>query len=237
MPVKRRAAVHPLGDQAVLIELGRRIDTALNSRAIALARALRQRRGVLEATPGYASVTLRYDPDRIQPETIERAVERLLAQKTAPPGMGRLHRVPVAYDGPDLEETAQTLKLSVEELIHLHTEPTYRCFMVGFVPGWAYLGPLPERIRLPRRAVPRTAVPAGTVAIAGSQAGVYPLPTPGGWHLLGRTKLPMFLPEQDPPSLFLPGDRIRFFQVDRPAAAASEEDAPATAAPKEEAGS
>ena len=212
--MRRRAAVYPLGDQAVLIELGRRIDTALNSRAIALARALRQRRGVLEATPGYASVTLRYDPERLQPDTIQKAAERLLNQKTPPPGMGRLHRVPVIYDGPDLEETARALDLGVDELIHLHTQPTYRCFMVGFVPGWAYLGPLPERIRLPRRPVPRTAVPAGTVAIAGSQAGVYPLPTPGGWHLLGRTTLPMFLPEQDPPSLFLPGDRVRFFRID-----------------------
>lgn len=205
--------VHPLGDQAVLIELGRRIDTALNSRAIALAKALRQRRGVLEATPGYASVTLRYDPERLQPDGIQRAVERLLAEKAPPHGMGRLHRVPVIYDGPDLEETARALELGVEELIRLHTEPTYRCFMVGFCPGWAYLGTLPERIRLPRRAVPRTAVPAGTVAIAGAQAGVYPLATPGGWHLLGRTPLPMFLPDQDPPSLFLPGDRVRFFQA------------------------
>ncbi|MBO0708388.1 MAG: carboxyltransferase domain-containing protein, partial [Candidatus Dormibacteraeota bacterium] len=155
MPVRRRAAVHALGDQVVLIELGRRIDTAVNSRAIALARALRRRRGVLEATPGYASVTLRYDPERLGPEAIERAAERLLAQKAPPPGMGRLHRVPVVYDGPDLEEAAQALGMPVEELIHLHSEPTYRCFMVGFVPGWAYLGPLPERIRLPRRAVPR----------------------------------------------------------------------------------
>ncbi len=227
--MRRRAAVHPLGDQAVLIELGHRIDTALNSRAIALARALRQRRGVLEATPGYASVTLRYDPERLQPDTIQRAAERLLNQKTPPPGMGRLHRVPVVYDGPDLEETARALELGVEELIHLHTEPTYRCFMVGFVPGWAYLGPLPDRIRLPRRPVPRTAVPAGTVAIAGAQAGVYPLPTPGGWHLLGRTAVPMFLPDQDPPCLFLPGDRVRFFQVDGAGAE--------TPAPKDEAGS
>lgn len=216
MPAKRRAVVHPLGDGAVLIEIGRRIDTAVNTRAIALARALRQRRGVLEATPGYASVTLRYDPQRLQPDAIQRAAERLLAEKAPPAGMGRLHRVPVIYDGPDLEETALTLGIGVEELIQIHTQPTYRCFMVGFVPGWAYLGPLPERIRLPRRAVPRTAVPAGTVAIAGAQAGIYPLPTPGGWHLLGRTTLPMFLPDQDPPSLFLPGDRVRFFQAAEP---------------------
>lgn len=205
--------VHALGDQALLVELGKRVDTALNSRAIALAAALRRRRGVLEAVPGYATVTLRYDPERISAEQIDRAVERLLAQRSSPTPMGRLHRVPVHYDGPDLEETAAALHLEVPELIRLHTEPTYRCFMIGFVPGWAYLGPLPERLRLARRAVPRTAVPAGTVAIAGAQAGIYPLPTPGGWHLIGRTTLPMFLPEHDPPSLFVPGDRVRFFDA------------------------
>ena len=96
-------------------------------------------------------------------------------------------------------------------LVRLHTAPYYRVFMVGFVPGWAYLGPLNPRLELPRRRVPRTSVPAGSVAIAGLQTGVYPLPTPGGWHLIGRTSVPMFLPQSDPPSLLRPGDRVRFF--------------------------
>ena len=190
--MRRRAAVHLLGDQAVLIELGRRVDTAANSRAIALARALRQRRGVLEATPGYASVTLRYDPERIQPDTIQRAAVRVLNEKAPAPGMGRLHRVPVIYDGPDLEETARALNLSVGELIHLHTEPTYRCFMIGFVPGWAYLGPLPERIRLPRRPVPGPPSPPGRSRSRGHRLVSTRFPPPAAGISWGEPCCPCF---------------------------------------------
>ena len=93
----------------------------------------------------------------------------------------------------------------------VHSQPVYRCFMVGFVPGWAYLGPLPELLRLPRRRVPRTHVPAGSVALAGDQTGIYSLPSPGGWHLIGRTSVRMFLPDSDPPCLLRTGDRVKFF--------------------------
>ena len=208
--------VHPLGDAAVLVELGQRIDTALNTRAIAMARALKSRNGVREAVPGYATVTVHYDPDRTSFKALTRAVEQLSQQRPPPPPPGRLHRIPVVYDGPDLLETASALQLTVPELVSLHTGPTYRCFMIGFTPGWAYLGPLPERLRLPRRHVPRTAVPTGAVAIGGAQTGVYPLPTPGGWHLIGRTSMPMFLPDASPPCLLRTGDRVRFFAVGSP---------------------
>lgn len=205
--------LHPLGDAAALLELGSRIDTALNTRAIGLAEALRKRRGVREAIAGYASVTLHYDPDQVTFDQLETTARNLLKERHAPAAPGRLHRIPVIYDGPDLEETAERVQLSVRELIVHHTAPTYRVFMVGFVPGWAYLGPLPERLRLPRRSVPRTHVPGGSVAIAGAQTGVYPLPTPGGWHLLGRTEIPMFLPDSDPPLLLRTGDRVKFYEV------------------------
>jgi KipI family sensor histidine kinase inhibitor len=205
--------VHPLGDAALLVELGQRVDTALNSRAIALAKALRPRNGVREVVPGYATVTVHYDPDRTSLRALTRAVEQLVEHRPRAAPSGRLHRIPVVYDGPDIELTAQALGLTLEELVQLHTEPTYRCFMIGFTPGWAYLGPLPERLRLARRQVPRTAVPAGVVAIAGAQTGIYPLPTPGGWHLIGRTSVPMFLPDANPPCLLQTGDRIRFFAV------------------------
>jgi KipI family sensor histidine kinase inhibitor len=200
-----------MGDAAVLVELGQRVDTALNTRALALAGALRGRRGVREVVPGYASVVVYYDPEQLSPKTLASSIRRLVAAKPPPAVPGRLHRIPVDYDGPDLKETAQELGLAVEQLVRLHSEPVYRCFMVGFVPGWAYLGPLPEPLRLPRRSVPRTHVPAGSVAIAGAQTGVYPLPTPGGWHLIGRTDLPMFIPDLDPPLLFRAGDRVKFF--------------------------
>jgi KipI family sensor histidine kinase inhibitor len=205
--------IHPLGDAALLIELGSRIDTALNSRAHALAAALRKRSGVRDAAPGYAGVTVYYDPERTSRRALAAAVPKLLAARGRVGPSGRLHRIPVSYEGPDLAETTTELGLSLEQLVRLHTQPIYRVFMVGFVPGFAYLGPLPPRLQLPRRRVPRTLVPAGSVAIAGEQTGVYPLPTPGGWHLIGKTSLRMFLPDSDPPSLLRPGDRVKFFAV------------------------
>lgn len=204
-------SIAPLGDTAMLVELGQRVDTALNSRALALAAALSRRRDVQEAVPGYASVVVHYDPEQITYQGLAAAVRRLAVARPPLPTRGRLHRIPVVYDGPDLQSAAEALGLSVEELVRLHSQPIYRCFMVGFTPGWAYLGPLPERLRLPRRRVPRTHVPAGSVAIAGSQTGIYPLPTPGGWHLIGRTSVRLFLPDSDPPCLLRTGDRVKFF--------------------------
>jgi KipI family sensor histidine kinase inhibitor len=211
MPGRRSPRVEPLGDAAALVELGQRVDTALNTRSIALAAALKARRGVREVVPGYASVVVHYDPEQLTFKTLQGAVQRLVAAKPPPALPGRLHRIPVDYDGPDLRSAAQTLGLPEAELARLHSEPTYRCFMVGFVPGWAFLGPLPERLRLPRRRVPRTHVPPGSVAMAGAQTGVYPLPSPGGWHLIGRTSMKLFLPNSDPPCLLRTGDRVKFF--------------------------
>jgi KipI family sensor histidine kinase inhibitor len=128
---------------------------------------------------------------------------------------GRLHRIPVVYDGPDLAEAAERLHLPLTTVIELHSRPIYRVFLVGFVPGWAYLGPLPDELVLPRRENPRTVVPAGSVAIAGRQSGIYPLPTPGGWHLIGRTSVKLFLPDSDPPCLFRAGDRVKFFSAQK----------------------
>jgi KipI family sensor histidine kinase inhibitor len=126
---------------------------------------------------------------------------------------GRLHRIPVVYDGPDMEAVAAAVRLSPQQIVESHSRPIYRVFLVGFVPGWGYLGPLPEELALPRRADPRTLVPAGSVAIAGRQTGIYPLPSPGGWHLIGRTSVKLFLPDSDPPCLFRAGDRVKFFAV------------------------
>lgn len=211
MPAHRSPRIQPLGDAVLLVELGQRVDTALNTRALALAASLRKRRDVREAVPGYASVAVHYDPEQVTYRGLAGAIERLVEGRPPPAPPGRLHRIPVTYDGPDLESAARELGLSPDEVVKLHTAPTYRCFMIGFTPGWAYLGPLPEALRLPRRSVPRTHVPAGSVAIAGMQTGVYPLPTPGGWHLVGRTSVRMFLPQSDPPCLLRTGDRVKFF--------------------------
>jgi KipI family sensor histidine kinase inhibitor len=208
-----RLRLHPLGDTALLAELGTRLDTALNTRAIALATALKKRRDVRQAVAGYASVTVHFDPDLITQEALGAAIKRLAAKRPPMAEPGRLHRIPVTYDGPDLEAVGSALNLSAEKVIEIHSRPIYRVFLVGFVPGWAYLGPLPEELELPRRHVPRTLVPAGSVAIAGRQAGIYPLPTPGGWHLIGRTAVKLFLPDSDPPCLFRAGDRVKFFST------------------------
>jgi inhibitor of KinA len=210
-----RVRIHPLGDTALLAELGTRLDTALNTRAIALATALKKRRDVRQAIAGYAGVTVHYDPDQTTVDALGAAIKRLAAKRPPMAEPGRLHRIPVVYEGPDLEEVAARLKLTTQEIAELHSKPIYRVFLVGFVPGWAYLGPLPEELELPRRHVPRTQVPAGSVAIAGRQTGIYPLPTPGGWHLIGRTSVKLFLPDRDPPCLFRAGDRVKFFASTR----------------------
>jgi KipI family sensor histidine kinase inhibitor len=214
MPAQRsttKVRVHPLGDSALLAELGSRLDTALNTRAIALAAALKKRRDVRQAMAGYASVTVHFDPELTTHDALAAAIKRLATKRPPMAEPGRLHRIPVVYDGPDMEAVAAVLALSAAEIATIHTKPIYRVFLVGFVPGWGYLGPLPEQLELPRRQVPRTKVPAGSVAIAGRQTGIYPLPTPGGWHLIGRTPVKLFLPNSDPPSLFRAGDRVKFF--------------------------
>ena len=205
--------IHPLGDSALLAELGSRLDTALNTRAIALAASLKKRRDVRQAVAGYTGVTVHFDPDLVSHDALGAAIKRLATKRPPMEEPGRLHRIPVTYDGEDLDEVASRLNLTRERIVELHVKPIYRVFLVGFVPGWAYLGPLAEELELPRRHVPRTLVPAGSVAIAGRQTGIYPLGSPGGWHLIGRTSVKLFLPDSDPPCLFRAGDRVKFFAV------------------------
>ena len=204
----------PLGDTALVAELGTRLDTAINTRAIALAAALRRRRDVREAIAAHASVTVRFDPEQVSLEMLTTSIRRLATKRPPVEEPGRLHRVPVVYDGPDLNDVLVALGLSRDRFIELHTRPIYRAFMVGFVPGWAYLGPLVEELETARRAVPRTQVPAGSIAIAGRQTGVYPFPTPGGWNLIGRSPMKVFLLDADPPSVFRAGDRVKLFAAE-----------------------
>ena len=216
MPPRRstvRVHIHPLGDTALIAELGTRLNSALNTRAIALAAALKKRRDVHQAVVGAVSVTVSFDPDLISHDALGAAIRRLATKRPPIEEPGRLHRIPVVYDGPDLNQVASSLGVTPRQVIELHGRPIYRAFLIGFVPGWAYLGPLPDELVLPRRPVPRTLVPAGSVAIAGRQTGIYPLATPGGWHLIGRTSVRLFLPDSDPPSLFRAGDRVKFFAI------------------------
>ena len=163
------------------------------------------------AVPAYASVLLRFDPLALAPADAEREAMRLaLSARAAPAGTPRLVEIPTTYDGPDLADTASRSGLSVPELVVAHAGREYRAFFLGFMPGLAYCGILDPRIDAPRLAVPRSRVPAGSVAVANGQTIVYPVDSPGGWRLIGRTELATFDPAGDPAALIRAGDRLRF---------------------------
>jgi KipI family sensor histidine kinase inhibitor len=171
-----------------------------------------ERRGLGEAIPAYASVVVAFDPARMSWADAAAAAKTLAAAPppAARPIAGRLIEVPTVYDGPDLAETAARSGLSTDELITLHSGRDYRALFLGFMPGLAYCGMLDPRIDAPRLASPRSRVPRGSVAIASGQTIVYPVDSPGGWRLIGRTDVPVFRPERVPAALIGVGDRLRF---------------------------
>jgi inhibitor of KinA len=192
------------------VELGDLIDDALAARARAIATAW-EAEGHGHAVPAYASVVVRFDPLRLAPIEAEVRVKKLAnSADPAASDAGRVVEIPTHYDGPDLLETAERSKLSVDELVKLHTGREYRAFFLGFLPGFAYCGLLDPRIVAPRLVRPRERVPAGSVAVADGQTSVYPFDSPGGWRLIGRTDVRMFDKTKDPPVLIRPGDRVRF---------------------------
>lgn len=215
----------PFGDEAVLVQLGEGIDRQTNLRVHALARRLREealRGGVPWGTPvpGYCTLLVPFDPARLGHD---QAIELLTALvDTAPAeeaiGAGNLHEIEVRYggeSGPDLQAVAERTGLQPGQVIEAHSSIDYDVYLLGFMPGFAYLGTLPEQLALPRRADPRTRVPAGSIAIAGRQTAVYPTESPGGWHLIGRTDAVLWNAGREPPALLAPGDRVRFVPTSR----------------------
>jgi inhibitor of KinA len=203
--------VRPFGDRAFLIELEQRIDPSIVNAARAIADEW-ERRGLGEAIPAYASVVVAFDPDLTGWKDAAAAATALAAEPhhIGEPVQGRLIEVPTVYDGPDLAETAERSGLTVAELVALHGGREYRAFFLGFMPGLAYCGMLDPRIDAPRLSSPRPRVPAGSVAIASGQTLIYPVDSPGGWRLIGRTDLVVFDPAREPPALIRAGDRLRF---------------------------
>lgn len=210
----RNIRIRDAGDSAVLLELEPVIDPGVNARAIGIARAIAGGRfpGVRDVIPTYRSVAVHFDPIATDVTALTHAM--VDAADAAPEEReGALVEVPVSYggeDGPDLRDVAAFAGLSERDVIDRHCAVEYRVFMLGFLPGYAYMGIVDEAIAAPRRVTPRTRVPAGSVAIAGRQTGIYPRQSPGGWQLIGRTSLPVFDPSRDPASIFAPGDRVRF---------------------------
>lgn len=211
----------PAGDAALVVELPARIDPAINARLVVMAERLRRSCGaaVLDAVVGYCTLTVYFDPLLVDAAWLEGELWDVAGDiVAASEADGGSVDVPVCYGGelgPDLASVAAAIGATEEEVIALHCSPEYRVYVVGFVPGFAYMGVVQPRLALPRRSTPRTKVPRGSVAIAAGQTGIYPIETPGGWHILGRTPVLPFDETREQPVLFRPGDRVKFHPIDR----------------------
>ena len=210
----------PLGDSALLVELGDKIDSTVNQRVHALNALLQTKNiaGIVETVPAYCTLLIHYDPLILTFDQVTHWVRDKLTQ--VDDSLNRKPRqleVPTRYggaSGPDLEAVAVSKGISAADIVRIHSECEYTVYMMGFTPGFPYLGTLDERLITPRMETPRTLVKAGTVAIAGSQTGIYPLDSPGGWHLIGWTPLKLFDPTSEAPFLFFPGDIIKFIPLE-----------------------
>ena len=219
--------MYPCGDHAVTIELGDRVDAAINQKVMALYAFLKDNplMGIKDIIPAYHTVTLVYDTALLKKnkpvttvydsicEQLEKAVDQFTVSPDTCP---RLMKLPVCYDlslGQDLASLALLHKLSIEEVIQLHTSRSYRVYMIGFLPGFTYMGTVDEKIATPRKAQPRMRVPAGSVGIAGEQTGIYPFDSPGGWQLIGQTPISLFSVDEEDPCYLKPGDEVEFYPI------------------------
>src|SRR3954452_19065361 len=209
------------GDSAWLVELPDRIDEAVNRRAIEIARGVEQAHlaAITDVVVGYRSVMVHVDPLAGDADAVMPALEEIAAHPAAHAAVsGTRVDVPVCYDapyGPDLPDVAQFAGCDPAEVVRIHLAREYRVYVVGFVPGFAYMATVDPRIAVPRRASPRLKVPAGSVAIAAGQTGVYPAETPGGWHVIGRTPVRPYDAERSSPFLFHPGDVVQFHRISK----------------------
>lgn len=209
----QRARCYLLGERAVVLELEPPVSLKSQQRIWGLNQRLQSYTDVLEVIPGMNNITLILrDPQQNALDAIER-LQRWWEESEAQLPESRLVEIPVIYGGeygPDLAVVAEHAALTPGQVVELHSSSDYVVFFIGFQPGFPYLGGLDQRLHTPRRAEPRVAVPAGSVGIGGSQTGVYPLASPGGWQLIGQTHTALFDPLQQPPTLLRPGDRVRF---------------------------
>lgn len=208
------------GDTAVSVEFGDRVDRGLSGAVVRLATRVRAAglAGVIETVPTFRSLLVHYDPLSTSAERLTGEIEGLLDDAGAAPEPARLWRIPVCYEGalaPDIEAVSESTGLAVDEVVRRHTAVRYHVYMLGFLPGYPYMGDLPEALRLPRRENPRIKVPAGSVAIATGLTAVYTYESPGGWHLIGRTPISFFDLGGSPPALLRPGDAVEFEPVGR----------------------
>lgn len=208
------------GDSALLIEFGKDINPETNRKITALVQLMREQHieGIVDVIPAFCSLLINYDPRVLSYEELKERMEHLLKMEAKTEATRkRIFGIPVCYGGeygPDIENIAEHAGLSVEEVIKIHSSKDYLIYMLGFLPGFTYLGGLDERIHTPRLASPRLKIRAGSVGIGGSQTGIYPLDSPGGWQLMGMTPVRTYDPERQTPILVEAGDYIRFIPID-----------------------
>lgn len=212
--------VRSSGDTMLLVEWDQTIDPVINHRAITLAARLQSRVGhlVRDIVPGYCSLGVHFDPLQTDITALERVIDEEARELRDDEACAHQTVIEIAVhyggaEGPDLESVAEWAKCSTAEVVRRHASRTYRVYMLGFVPGFAYMGRVDASIAAPRHRVPRERVPAGSVGIAGAQTGVYPIATPGGWRLIGQTDTLMFDATRPAPNLVAPGDLVRFVPV------------------------
>jgi inhibitor of KinA len=203
------------GDRALVVEFGDRTDRALSERVLRLDAVLRADApaGLVETVPTFRSLMVYYDPLATSRAALEEVISGLLDRQNSQHADKLLWRVPVCYEGrhaPDLTEVARRACLTIADVIALHSGTRFHVYMLGFLPGFPYMGDLPKELALPRRADPRLRVPAGSISIATSLTAIYPYESPGGWHLIGATPIRLFDPERARPALLAPGDAVIF---------------------------
>jgi len=198
--------IRSFGEAALLVEL----DGPELAQALAASLRADPPAAMLEAIPGLASVLVELDPLHGEADAMAVELEGRLAGLRPREVEGRLHRIPVTYDGPDLDEVAELTGMSRDEVVAAHASVVLRVLFCGFAPGFAYLGDLPDRLRVERLKTPRTTTPPGSVAVAGTMSAIYPAALPGGWRIIGHAALTLFDPRSDRPALLMPGDRVQF---------------------------
>ncbi len=222
-------SIFPLGDNAILIDFGNELNESINQKLLEIFRKIKNQNmpGVLDVVPAYSSLTIHYDVMKIFEKAGGKTVFDIITDQVKKIveddieisfEQNRKISIPVCYDqefGVDLSYLASEKDLSVQDVIQLHTAKSYRVYMIGFLPGFAYMGEVDQRIQIPRKENPRTNVEAGSVGIAGAQTGIYPLQSPGGWQIIGRTPVLLFNKEKTAPVLLQPGDEIKFFSISK----------------------
>ncbi|ABY92882.1 5-oxoprolinase subunit PxpB [Thermoanaerobacter brockii subsp. lactiethylicus] len=208
------------GDKAVIVEFGNEISEECNKKVVNLYRTLEKEKsaGIISMIPTYRSLLIKYDPLKIAYDELLKLIESSNKDKneSTEEFRSKIYEIPVAYGGefgPDLDFVAKYHNMTAEEIISIHTQPFYRIYMVGFTMGFAYLGGMSEKIATPRLENPRTEIKAGSVGIAGNQTGIYPLSSPGGWRIIGRTPVRLYDPERERPILFEAGNYIKFVPI------------------------